>query len=92
MTGGVLAEEMQCGRVALTSEEMCVFRCGPDIFGRVSLGLEIDNYRKAAIPFRETGRQRDSSKVPVLVLSTKSGLVSDVPACTGSQRGGEVHL
>lgn len=62
MTGGVFVKEMQCGRVALTLEETWVSRCGPGIFGRVSLGLETDNYRKAAGPFRENGRQIDSSQ------------------------------
>lgn len=50
---------MQCDRVTLTLEETWVFTYGPDIFGRVSLSLEIDNCRKVAVLFRERGRQTE---------------------------------
>lgn len=89
MTGGVLAKEIQCGRVALTLEEMWAFRCGPGIFGRVSLGLEIDIYRKEPVPFWENGRQIDrlfQGSCSSIEHQVWAGL--RLPACTGSQRGG----
>lgn len=82
------------GRGALTVEEMWVFRCGPDISGRVCLSLKIDNYRKVAILFRENGRQTEGQTLPRFLFQywTSSLCWAQVYLHAMAARQCEVHL